>query len=444
MLPGPVHPGPRLCSVRGPVAPKKRLLRILLLVVLAVAAVVLAVFAWRADTRRLRRRLLEDVQALATARYARPVQALPVLPGRFGAAAADAWTQLAALEAVSTDVEFCRAVRDGETAVEKAPPSCLRELSRGEAPLGALLLATHAEAAGPPFGLGALDAPAPAGDVRTFVTAAYAGRMAALQVRVQLGKGDTQGALSTCLDLLALARDVSFGTALQGRLAAFSVSEVAFSPCAAALDAASLPQKRAASVALSKIAEGTPTLAETLSGWSTRVRAQRFAAFLSPDVLLTLPDGVQAWARAENVPRRLDAQEAVALGNAWHALQSRLDAVVQAGALPGAACAERLSALSARAEPAFAALGHVDFPELGWVAQSDARVRAEVLLLRRAAEVDVLRAETGVWPLPEVLSEAVRSTAEKPFSLVARGPEAVLRDSTSPRGGLELLLHADR
>lgn len=403
----------------------------------------MAVVAKRTDTRALRRRLLQDVKALAAAPYARAVHAPPTLPGRFGTEAAEAWTQLAALQAVSTDVEFCRAVRDGETALEKAPPSCLRELARGEAPLSALLLATHAEAAGPPLGLGTLDLPAPPEVPRTFVTAAYAARMAALRVRVQLQRGDTPAALSTCLDLLALARDTSFGTALQGRLAALSVSEVAFAPCAAALDASSVAAKRSASVALSTIAQGTPPLAETLSDWSTRVRAQRFSVFLPQDELPTLPAGVQAWAGAEDVPRHLGMTEAWALGTAWHALQSRLDRVVEAARLPGALAAERLSALSARTGPDIAALGHVEFPELGWVAQSDARVRAEVLLLRRAAEVDVLRAETGTWPRPEALSEAVRSTAERPFSLEARGPEAVLRDSLSPRGGLELKLHAD-
>jgi len=423
---------------------KPKRLRLLLLVVLGLAALALAAVAWRTDTHGLKRRLVDDVKALAAALYTRAVHAPPTLAGRFGAQAADPWTQLAALEAVSTDVEFCRAVRDGETAVGMAPPSCLRELARGEVPLQALLLATHASAGGPPLGLGTLDLPAPAEAPRTFVTAAYAARMAALQVRVQLGKGDTQGALSTCLDLLALARDTSLGTALQGRLAALSISEVAFAPCAAALDAATVEEKRAAAVALSKLAQGTPPLAETLSEWSTRVRALRFSVFLSPDVLSTLPEGVKAWARAEDVPRHLDVEEALALGNAWHALQSRLDSVVAAARLPAPRAAERLSALSARTAPDFAGLGHVEFPELGWIAQSDARVRAELLLLRRAAEVDVLRAETGAWPLPEALPEAVRSTSERPFSLESKGPEAVLRDGTSPRGGLELLLHADR
>ena len=436
----PCTAGRGFVGCRGPVARPKRRLRAFLLLLLGVAAVALAVLAWRADTGALRRRLVQDIRALAAAADVRPVHSPPVLAGRFGQRAAEAWTALAAEEALSTDVEFCRAVREGETPVAQAPPSCLRELSAGTTSLLALLLATHAEAAGPPPGLGALDVPG----TRTFVTAGYAARMAALRLQLQLAQGQPEAALATCLDLLALGRDTSFGTALEGRLAALTVSEVAFAPCARALDAAPLQAKRRAALGLASIAAGTPTLADVLSEWSTRVRAQRFAPYLSKEVLATLPEGVQAWARAQDVPRRLSPREAVAVGSAWHSLQSRLDAVVAAAGLPGDKAAARLSALSAQAEPAFAALGRVDFPELGWVAQSDARVRAELLLLRRAVEVDTLRAETGAWPLPEVLSAELRSTAAQPFSIAAKSGEAVLTDNASPRGGLELLLHADR
>jgi hypothetical protein len=425
------------------VARPKRLLGVLLLVLVGVASVVLAVLAYRADTSGLRRRLAEDVRAVATARYVRPVHAAPVLPGRFGDLAAGPWTALAERQALSTDVEFCRAVRDGETPVEKAPQSCLRELAQGATALAGLLRATHAEAAGPPPGLGALDVPAPAEAPRTFVTAAYAARMAALQMQVALARGEAEAALSMCLDLLALARDASWGTALEGRFAALTVSELAFLPCARALDVAPVSAKRRAAVSLEKLAQGTPPLAETLNEWSVRVRAQRFGRYLSPEALRVLPAGVQAWAHGDGAPAPSSPEEAVALGTAWHALQSRLDAVVEASRLKEDVAEERLAALSTKKESAFAALGRLDFPDLGSVAMSDARVRAELLLLRRAAEVDALRAETGAWPRAEALPEALRPTPGWPLHIEDKGGEAVLTDSASPRGGLELTLHAD-
>jgi hypothetical protein len=421
----------------------KRPSRVLFLLLLAVGVVALGRLAWRTDTALLRQRLVRDIRALASAAYPRPVQAPPTLPGRFGARAAQPWTALAALEAISRDVEFCRAVRDGETAVDKAPDSCLRELAMGEAALGALLSATHAEAAGPPLGLGPLDVPGPKDDARTFVTAGYAARMAALRLRVELGRGQTEAALLTCLDVLALARDTGLGTALEGRLAALTVAAVAFGPCAAALDAAPAVAKRQAALALARISEGTPPLFETLSEWSTAVRAHLFAPYLE-EALPTLPEAVQAWARDRVLPPGPGLTEAVAFGSAWHSLQSRLDAAVEATRLPWPEAAKRLHALSAKEEVAFRPLGRLDFPDLGSVALSDAHARTELLLLRRAAEVDALRAETGAWPRPEALSPELRSTASQPFTLEDKGTEAVLQDATSARGALEVHLHADR
>jgi hypothetical protein len=406
------------------------------------AVVASGVLAWQANTRGLRQRLVREIRALAAARFPRPVQEPPVLPGRYGPRAAEAWTALAALEALSTDVEFCRAVREGETPVAKAPPSCLRELLQGESALEALLTATHAAEAGPPAGLGTLDVPAPLENPRTFVTAAYAARMSALRLRVELARGDTRAALSTCLNLLALARDTSWGTALEGRLAALTVSEVAFLPCAAALDAAPVAPKRRAELALARLAEGTPTLAESFEEWSVRVRAELYAPYLS-EALPTLPEAVRAWASARQAPRSPSPGAAVAFGRAWHRLQARLDKVVEAARLPLPEAAERLSALSAAEEASFAALGQRDFPDLGAVASSDGRARAELLLLRRAAEVDALRAETGAWPEMGALPAALRATSTRPFSMEAKGNEVVLSDSSSPRGDLELRLHAD-
>jgi hypothetical protein len=421
--------------------PRPQRTRLLLLCLLAVGVAWLGWLAWRADTTLLRRRLVRDIRALARAEYPRAVQTPPVLPGRFGARAADAWTALAQLEGNSLDVEFCRAVRDGEAAVQEAPESCLRELSQGEAALGRLLQATHAEAAGPPLGLGALDVPSPKEDARTFVTAGYAARMAALRLREELAAGQADGAVSTCLDVLGLARDTGWGTGLEGRLAGLTVAAVAFGPCAAALDAASLPSQRQAGLALSRISQGTPPLSETLSEWSTAVRAHLFAPYLK-EALPTLPEAVRAWALERAVPTRAGLTETVVFGSAWHSLQSRLDAAVEAARLPWPQAASRLHALSASKEAAFQALGRLDFPDLGSVALSDAHARTELLLLRRAAEVGAVRAETGAWPRPEALPAELRSSAAAPFTLEDRGTEAVLLDATSARGPLEVHLHA--
>jgi hypothetical protein len=347
------------------------------------------------------------------------------------------------LQGLSRDVDFCPEAPDGGPPEAEAQRRCDRALVQGAEPLAALLQATHAEAAGPPEGLGALDTPAPPLEPRTFGTASYAGRMAVYAVRSTFAPplSKTEGAVSLplCVDLLALARDMSWGTALEGRLAALTVTEMAFAPCAKALDAGRTDAKRRAGEALARVVEGTPSLAETLSEWSVALRAQLFAPYLA-EALPRLPEVVQRWARARVPPAQRGLEEAVAFGAVWHNLQSRLDAVVEAARLPAPEAAERLSALSAAAEPAFRVLGGLEFPDLGTLAVSDARARTQLLLLRRVAEVSALRAETGLWPRPESLPGALRSTAAQPFTLEEKGTEAVLRDTTSPRGPLEVHL----
>jgi len=427
------------------VARPTRRLRLVFLAALSLLLGAGAALLWQADTRALRRRLVAELRERAAVTYPRPVQSPPAVPGRFGPLAAGAWDTLAAQEGRSTDVEFCKAVREGEAPFEGAPASCLRELYAGAPALAALLSATHAEEAGPPAGLGFLDVPQPEAAPRTWVTAAYAAKMAALRLRTELAAGQPEVALGTCLDLLGLARDSSWGTALEGRAAALSIAEVAFGPCAAALDAAPLSAKRRAAVALGHLADGTPSLAETLSDWSVGVRAQLLAPLLA-ESLPTLPPGVQAWAQAPDAWRPQDFTEAVLGGRGWHRLQARLDAVVEAARLPPDRVAPQLTALSAPEPLGLPGLERLALPDLGAFSQSDARVRAQLLLLRRAAEVDALRAETGAWPRPDAegLSPSVRSTAEQPFQLQEKGVEALLTDASVPRGALEVHLHADR
>jgi hypothetical protein len=418
-------------------------LRRALLVLLAASVVAMGVVAWRADTSGLRRRLVLEARARTEAHYPRPVQGGAAVPGRFGDQAAAAWDALALQQARSTDVEFCRAVRDGEAPFSLAPASCLRELEEGRAALEALLAATHAAEGGPPAGLGSLDLPTPESHPRTWVTAAYAAKMGALRLRGELSRGDADAALATCADLLALARDASLGTALEGRLAALTVSEVAFRPCAAALDAAPAASKRREEEVLGRVAAGAPPFAATLADWSVVVRLRAFARYLG-DALRGLPAVVQRWAGEGPRQGPMDLVGAVFVGDAWHHVQSRLDRVVEAARLPSAEAVEELTGLSGVKGGWPNPQARVVFPELGRMAMSDARVRAQLLLLRRAAVVGALRAETGRWPSAEELPEELRSTPERPLRIEASGWEAVLGDPSVPRGGLELTVHADR
>jgi hypothetical protein len=410
-----------------------------LLVAIAVVGVLLAVAIGRTSTAGPSRALRKDLMERATARFPRPVQTGSALPGTFGARAAEPWDALAGLEAVSADVELCRAVREGEQPFDSLTPSCRRELQAGTAQLEALLSATHAAEAEPPPGLGTLDEPMPATNPRGWSTLPYAGKLGALRVRELLASGDMAGAVRVCMDLHALARDASWGTGLAGRLPALAVEEVAFRPCAAALDVAPSDVKRMAAAALARVEEGMPSLAVVMREYALGARGQAFAPYLGG--LEGLPPQVAVWAR-ENAPeQRTDWRFALALGDAWHRIDARLAEAVKASALPMPARADQLDVIAAGERPWLNRRASFSFPQLGRAARSDARGRAQLQLLRGATAADLFRAEQGRWPTAPELAAALG--AGDPLGVETHGDVATLVDPSVPRGELALSVRAD-
>ena len=212
----------------------------------------------------------------------------------------------------------------------------------------------------------------------TLATAAYAGRMAALRMRAQLAFGQPVAAVITCVDVLALARDLSWGTGLVGRIAALSLSETVWGPCAAALSSAPSAAKRRAALALGLVAQGTPPLAVTFADTSVALRTQLFGSYLS-EALPGLPS------RTATRPH-LSLIETVVVVWKWDQLQSALLAAVEAARLPPPEDQKRLLVLGARAAPFSQTLGGL-FPALRSVAIRDERARAQLLALLRAAQV---------------------------------------------------------
>ncbi|HET9037564.1 MAG TPA: hypothetical protein VFN45_15240 [Myxococcaceae bacterium] len=408
------------------------------LLAIGLLGVVLAVVMWRTSTVGPARELRTDLAARASTRFPRPAQVEPPEPGTFGERAGAPWDALAALEASSADVELCRAVREAEQGFEDLSPSCRRELEAAAGPLAALLAATHAAEAGPPAGLGTLDAPTPPGHPRAWSTLPYAGKLGALRIRQLLSRGETAQAVQVCIDLQALARDASWGAALAGRLPALVVDEVAFRPCAAALDAAPTAVKRSAAGALARVEQGTPTFAAVMREYALGARAQAFAPYLGQ--LEGISPQIATWAR-ENAPAgRTDWRFTLALGDAWHRIDARLDEAVKAAALPMPERAERLDVIAAGERPWVNRRAAFAFPQLGRAARSDARARAQLHLLRAAVAADLARSETGRWPSAAELATALGGGATL---IESHGDVATLADPTVPRGELALSVRAD-
>ena len=405
----------------------------------AVVLTVLVVAISRTSTAGPARALRRDLAARAAARFPRPVQVEPPVPGTFGQGAAEPWDSLAALEASSTDMELCRAVREGEQPFASLSPSCRRELQGAAAAVDALLAATHAAEAGPPPGLGTLDGPTPPSRPRGWSTLPYAGKLGALRIRQLLAEEDLSAAVKVCVDLQALARDASWGTGLAGRLPALAVEEVAFRPCAAALDWASPEVKRGASVALARVEQGTPSLAVVMHEYALGARAQAFAPYLGR--MDGLPEQVAAWARDNAPVDRTDWRFTLALGDAWHRVDARLAAAVQASALPMPERAERLDVIAAGERPWLNPQATFSLPQLGRAARSDARARAQLRLLRGAVAADLFRDDRGRWPTGAELTAALGSGDA--LDVEAHGDSATVVDPGVPRGELAVSVRVD-
>jgi len=396
-----------------------------------------AALIWRTSRVGPARALRRDIEARATARLSRPPHVQQPEPGTFGQHAEAAWDALASLEAASSDVELCRAVRDGERPFDEITPSCRRELAASAGPLGDLLSATHAAEAGPPAGLGTLDMPTPASRPRSWSTLPYAAKLGALRIRELASRGDVAAAVRACVDLQALARDASWGAGLAGRLPALAVEEVAFRPCAAILDAAPAPDARAAAEALAGVEQGTPSFAAVVREYALGARAQAFAPYLGG--LDTLPERVRTWARENAPPGPADWGFTLALGDAWRRIDARLAAAVEAAALPMPARADRLDVIATGERPWLNPRATYSLPQLGRVARSDARARGQLRLLRAAVAADLFRAARGRWPSAAELAADLGGGDS--LVVEVHGEAATLVDPSVPRGELALTVH---
>src|SRR6516225_8212396 len=122
-------------------------------------------------------------------------------------------------------------------------------------------------------------------------------------------------------------------------------------------------------------------------------RAQAFAPYLGR--MDGLPEQVAAWARDNAPVDRTDWRFTLALGDAWHRVDARLAAAVQASALPMPERAERLDVIAAGERPWLNPQATFSLPQLGRAARSDARARAQLRLLRGAVAADLFRDERG-------------------------------------------------
>lgn len=233
-------------------------------------------------------RLIREANALESATYPRPAHVPSPTPGTFAQAVAPHLAALVAAFRAEPPLtgalgEQCRDVANGKAPVSTLPPECRQRLEHDGELLRHVLAATHAEAGGLPEGLGVPSNPGHPLQQHGLVALLYAVRLAALETRLQLEAGQADAAVDTCVDALALGRDVALGGGLLGRMASCTAQDMAFLPCAAALDAASVARKQQALAQLASLRAGLPPFSRTLHEESVQVQLLFYANLFFTD-----------------------------------------------------------------------------------------------------------------------------------------------------------------
>ncbi|MBE4747279.1 hypothetical protein G4177_03695 [Corallococcus sp. ZKHCc1 1396] len=348
----------------------------------------------RLRTGALEARLVRELNTLTHAGHPRPAHVSPTRAGTFGTALAPLLPALVrpgpAAPPTPEEAARCEAVTEGRSPISDLPASCREALEQGRPLMRQVLAATHAESGGLPEELRPVSGP----DVARREALTQALRrvleQAALETRLLVARGDADPAVDTCLDALALSRELALGGGLAGqRLSAHGYAR-AWRACADALDAASVPRKRQAVSQLTRLHEGFPPVSLTLHEDSLAEQLLTFRDLLSDDARSLLPP---AWLDAPSLPgalsRRLQWRQ-------WVTDSDDLRAVVDQ---PVEARRRALGALASRR--AAAHLRREEAPSARQLSQDmealDLRaLRSEALIA--LAEVDVARAERGQWP----------------------------------------------
>ncbi|MCY1016979.1 hypothetical protein [Pyxidicoccus sp. MSG2] len=368
-------------------------------------------------TGPLAERLVRDVEAMARTRYPRPSHVTPAVPGTFAQHLDPLMGEVLRLYR-ERSVAFqsvapafpCRAVIEGREPVSALPTPCQEEWKKGRELVARVLAATHAEEGGLPEGMGDLASPTHPYADTGMPALLHVIQLAALETRLLLAEGQAEKAVDTCLDTLALSRELTLGGGLIGQMTSATGQGLLYRPCAAALDAAPMERKRSAVAQLSRLAEGQLPFSQMLKQESVVMQLMLFGELMPAELLAALPEGAR---EAATKPPALSMalEDSLTTRFMWRKVVEGFDALI--------AVADREPAARRRAFETFdaqsaSALFPVDGPS--GVNYSEYAERVDLARLQHDAlislvEADLKRTEEGRWP------ERVTSRAHRSFVL---------------------------
>ncbi|WP_309894696.1 hypothetical protein [Archangium sp.] len=358
--------------------------------------------------------LVAEAQELAQRRWPRPSHMDTPTPGTFAQAIGPLMPELLRLHKAEPKLDEplstkCREVRDGKRPLAELPGECREALERGRSLMQRALLTSRTEEAGPPEGLQTLSDPKHPSADSGLIALQHIHKLAALDIRFQLEAGQTEAALETCLDGLALARDVGHGTGLVGAMVSAAGHGQLFHPCAEALRRASPTGQKKATAALRRIREGLNPFELAMREESIAGPLMAFGRLFDHDQLAALPAGAKATA-LQGTPE-LDVQIPVfgtpLMRHALLAFRRFEQQQVTVVELPPSARGARLQALHKSMEDSWNPIVKLAIPDFGKFAARVDQQRARLDLLLALALVKQHRAESGAWPtsLPPLYPE---------------------------------------
>ncbi|WP_257456085.1 hypothetical protein [Archangium lipolyticum] len=294
----------------------------------------------------------------------------------------------------------CADVRNGVRPVSELPRECREALDRGRPLMQRALRASRTEVGGLPEGLRILDDPRHPSQRTLLLPFLHILKLAALETRSQTARGEADAALETCLDGLALARDLSYGNALIGAMVSATGHKTLFFPCAEALDQASPTRRQQARLALRRIRAGMAPLSTALRDERVYMPLYQAGAMFDQEQLDALPAGARALAfhaSAQN-PDATGILARELLLQSWPLVHEYIGQALPLMDLPRDQRAPRLAALASTITSSWNPFLYENNDGYEKFATRVDNQRAQLDLLLALALVKQQRQESGTWP----------------------------------------------
>lgn len=347
-------------------------------------------------------RLVEEANRQARAPWPRPAHVEPPTPGSFGKVLEGLMPEVARLHKASDagvleKDKQCLPVEQGLAPFDTLAEPCRLLLESRRQVLPQVLAATRAETGGLPPGVHAFSGQQPHLPKSGMAALRNLPRLAGLKVRRLLARGERGAAVDTCLDGLALSRELALGGALPGLILSSKGIEELYHPCAGALDAAPAERKRQALGQLARLREGFPAFSSVMRSEAVLTQLTYYGHLLSEEQLEALDPGVRALTRESMGGEMLPGPRLLARRH-WHATVKAFEVLQAAADLPSDARHKAFTRFGSTLSRRWFEVPPEDAGRYDSYAARADRRRLLLEVLSTLAEVDLARAEQGHWP----------------------------------------------